>query len=433
MAAGTLPRGSVHVVTTRRQGRHREYVAHLLMHSYREDGKVRKETVANLSHLPDDCIDLIRGYLAGEQYVKAREQFKIERALPHGHVEAVLAMIKRLELPRLLDRKPGQERDLILAMIAQRIIEAGSKLFTSRTLSQSTLAEELHVEGSVPMPSTPPWTGFLNEPTVSSNAWHAVICAMASRHSTIFPRPISRAATALWRRAVIRAISDVDRFKSFMVCCAIGSVDRSPWKSLAGTPSTRKRSHIKSPRYANASHYVSWCSSPIAGWFTKTNLAALAQADIDWITALKAPQVKALAQSGVLPLSLFEERNLAEITDPAYPAERLIVCRNPLVGAERARKRQALLDATEAELNNIAVRVAAGTLQGQDHIGVAVGLVVNRFKMKKHFDLQIEDRRFAFPRKSEQIAAEAALDGIYILRTEHAARQLFRHRGRAIV
>lgn len=116
------------------------------MQSYREDGKVKKRTIANLSHLPDDCIELIRGSLAGEQYVKAQDHFKIERALPHGHVEAVLAMIKRLELPKLLDRKPGQERDQILAMIAQRIIQAGSKLFTSRTLGQSTLAEELHVE-----------------------------------------------------------------------------------------------------------------------------------------------------------------------------------------------------------------------------------------------------------------------------------------------
>ena len=153
------------------------------------------------------------------------------------------------------------------------------------------------------------------------------------------------------------------------------------------------------------------------GMVTKTNLEALAQADIDWITALKAPQVKVLARNGSVRMSLFEQHNLAEITDPTYPGERLIVCRNPLVGAERARKRQALLESTEAELSKIAVRVAAGTLQGQDDIGVAVGLVVNRFKVKKHFALQIEDQRFAFPRKTEQIAAEAALDGIYILRT----------------
>ena len=133
-------------MTTRRQGKHREYVAHLLMHSYREDGKVKKETVANLSHLPEDCIELIRGRLAGEQYVKTRDHFKIERALPHGHVEAVLAMAKRLELARLLDRAPSKERDLILAMIVQRIIDAGSKLFTTRAFSQSTLGEELHIE-----------------------------------------------------------------------------------------------------------------------------------------------------------------------------------------------------------------------------------------------------------------------------------------------
>src|ERR1017187_6012776 len=417
MTVGTLPRGSVHVVTTRRQGRHREYVAHLLMHSYREDGKVKKETVANLSHLPDDCIELIRGYLAGEQYVKAREQFKIERALPHGQVEAVLAMIKRLELPRLLDRKPGPERDLILAMIAQRIIEAGSKLFTSRTLGQSTLAEELHVEG------------------VSADALYAAMDWLLERADGIERRlarrhlrngePVLYDLSSSYFEGrhcplATRGYSRDRRRGSLQIvygllCDRFGRPIAVEVFSGNTIDSQTIPHQITKLRERFALSEVVLVSD--RGMVTKTNLEALAQADIDWITALKAPQVKALAQSGVLPLSLFEERNLAEITDPAYPDERLIVCRNPLVGAERGRKRQALLDATEAELNNIAVRVAAGTLKGQDHIGVAVGLVVNRFKMKKHFDLQIEDRRFAFPRKREQIAAEAALDGIYILRT----------------
>jgi transposase len=153
------------------------------------------------------------------------------------------------------------------------------------------------------------------------------------------------------------------------------------------------------------------------GMVTKTNLALLTQTHIDWITALKAPQVKALARKGALPLSLFGEQSLAEITDPEYPDERLVVCRNLLVGQERTRKREELLAATETELNKIAVRVAAGTLEGKDHIGVAVGLVINRYKMKKHIDLQIDDRKLVFVRKAAQIAAEAALDGIYILRT----------------
>lgn len=417
MAVAELPRGSVHVVTTRRQGAHREYVAHLLMHSYREGGKVKKETVANLSHLPDDCVDLIRGYLAGEQYVKAREHFKIEGALPHGHVEAVLAMFKRLELARLLDRKPGPERDLILAMVAQRIIEAGSKLFTSRTLAQSTLAEELHVQGA------------------SADALYAAMDWLLERADGIEQRlarrhlrdgePVLYDVSSSYFEGhhcplAMRGYSRDRRRGSLQVvyglmCDRFGRPVAVEVFSGNTIDSQTIPNQIAKVRKRFVLREVVLVSD--RGMVTKANLEALAQADIGWITALKAPQVKALAKNGALPLSLFEERNLAEITDPAYPDERLIVCRNPLVGAERARKRQALLDATAAELDKIAVRVAAGTLQGQDHIGVDVGLVVNKFKMKKHFDLQIEDQRFAFPRKSDQIAAEAALDGIYILRT----------------
>jgi hypothetical protein len=360
---------------------------------------------------------LIRGCLAGEQYVKAQDQFKIERSLPHGHVEAVLAMIKRLELPKLLDRKPGKERDLILAMIAQRIIEAGSKLFTSRTLGQSTLAQELHVEG------------------VSTDALYAAMDWLLERSEGIQQRLASRHLRD--REPVLYDLSS-SYFEGR--CCPLamlgysrdgrrGSLqivygllcDRSgrpiAIEVFSGNTVDSKTipNQITTLRQRFALSDVVLVSD--RGMVTKTNLEALAQADIDWITALKAPQVKVLARNGSLRISLFEEHNLAEITDPAYPGERLVVCRNPLVGAERARKRQALLEATEAELSKIAVRVAAGTLQGQDDIGVAVGLVVGRFKVKKHFALQIEDQRFAFPRKTEQIAAEAALDGIYILRT----------------
>jgi transposase len=153
------------------------------------------------------------------------------------------------------------------------------------------------------------------------------------------------------------------------------------------------------------------------GMVSRTNLQTLAGAGIDWITALRAPQVQKLAAQGALPLSLFEQLNLAELHADDYPNERLVVCRNPLVAEERRRKREDLLSATEAQLAPIAVRVAAGTLSGRASIGLAVGAVVNRFKVKKHFDLTIDDARFAFTRKSEQIAAEAALDGIYILRT----------------
>ncbi len=360
---------------------------------------------------------MIRGYLAGEQYVKAREHFKIEHALPHGHVEAVLAMCKRLELPRLLDRKPSPQRDLILAMIAQRIIEAGSKLVTSRTLAQSTLAEELHVQGASADDLYAAMDWLLErsdgieqrvarrhlrngEPVlydVSSSYFEGRHCPLAMRgYSRDRRRGSLQIVYGLMCDRLGRPIA-VEVFEG-------NTVDS---KTIAN--------QITKVRQRFTLREVVLVSD--RGMVTKANLEALAQADIGWITALKAPQVKALAKNGALPLSLFEERNLAEITDPAYPDERLIVCRNPLIGAERARKRQELLAATEADLSKIAVRVAAGTLQGQDDIGVEVGLVVNRFKMKKHFNLQIEDQRFAFPRKSEQITAEAALDGIYILRT----------------
>lgn len=417
MAGRGKEREAVHVVTTRRQGKDREYVAHLLMHSYREGNTVRKQTVANLSHLPDDCIELIRGRLAGEQYVKAQDHFKIERALPHGHVETVLAMVKRLELVRLLDRSPSKERDLIVAMIVQRIIEAGSKLFTTRAFAQSTLARELQVENA------------------DADALYAAMDWLVARSDLIQTRlarrhlrdgePVLYDLSSSYfegRRCplAMRGYSRDERRGSLQIVYGL-MCDRAgrpiAVEVFAGNTLDAQTipNQINTLRERFGLHEVVLISD--RGMVTKTNLATLAQVHIDWITALKAPQVKALAQKGALPLSLFEEYNLAEITDPDYPDERLIVCRNPLVGQERTRKREELLTATEAELNKVAVRVAASTLEGKEHIGLAVGLVINRYKMKKHFDLQIADRRLAFARKAEQITAEAALDGIYILRT----------------
>jgi hypothetical protein len=422
MARGSeAQRDAVHVVTTRRQGMHREYVAHLLMHSYREGDRVRKKTVANLSHLPDDCIELIRGRLAGEHYVKAQDQFKIERALPHGHVEAVLAMMKRLELARLLDRTPSKERDLVLAMIAQRIIDTGSKLFTTRALAQSTLGEELHVEGADSDALYAAMDWLLERADAIQNrlakrhlrSGEPVLYDVSSsyfegRHCPLTTRGYSRDQ----RRGSLQIVYG-------LMCDRQGrpiAVDVFAGNTLDAQTVPRQITTLRERFDLSEVVLIS-----DRGMVTKANLAALAQADIDWITALKAPQVKALAENGVLPLSLFEHHNLAEISDSTYPNERLVVCRNPLVGEERRHKREDLLIATEAELAKIAVRVAAGTLVGKDQIGLAVGAVVNRYKMKKHFELHIDDRHFAFPRKLEQIAAEAALDGIYILRTSVGA------------
>lgn len=420
MAGKRKSREAVHVVTTRRQGPHREYVSHLLMHSYREGGRVRKKTVANLSHLPDDCIELIRGRLAGEQYVKAHDQFKIERALPHGHVAAVLAMVKRLGLARLLDRAPSKERDLILAMIVQRIIDTGSKLFTTRAFSQSTLGEELAVEGA------------------GADALYAAMDWLLERGDGIEHRlarrhlrsgePVLYDLSSSYFEGrccplAMRGYSRDQRRGSLQIvyglmCDREGrpiAVEVFPGNTLDAQTIPKQITTLRKRFKLSEVVLIS-----DRGMVTQANLAALGQAEIDWVTALKAPQVKALAERGALPLSLFDEHNLAEITDPAYPGERLIVCRNPVVGDERRRKREELLVATEAVLAPIAVRVAAGTLQGKAAIGLAVGAVINRFKMKKHFTVEIDDDHFAFTRKHEQIAAEATLDGIYILRTSVA-------------
>ncbi len=403
------------VTTTRRVGE-RVYQSHLLMHSYREGGKVKKETVGNLSHLPPAIIAGIRAMLAGKELVDI-EALAAEQTLPHGAVEAVLAMMRRLQIARLLAREPSRRRALVMAMIAQRIIASGSKLFTTRALHHSTLAEELGI-GS-------PDADDLYD------AMDWLIERQAAIEERLAKRHLRQGATALY-----------DLSSSYFEgrCCPLAkrgySRDkrRGSLQIVYGLLCDRDGRPVAIEVFDGNTIDAQTVPDQIAklkdqfglehvvlvadrGMVTRANLGALGAAGMDWITALKAPQVKKLAAQGALPLSLFDEQALAEITSPEYPGERLVVCRNPLVAEERHRKRQELLAATEKEVGPIAVRVAAGTLHGTAEIGLAVGAVVNRFKMKKHFTVEIDDERFAFTRRTEQIAAEAALDGIYILRT----------------
>jgi len=313
--------GRIHVVTNRRVGASgREYVSHLLRRTYREGGKVRNETVGNISHLPEELVELVRAWLGGERFLVSVDAFEVERSLPHGQVAGVLAIARQLELPRLLERERSPERQRALAMIYQRVLAPGSKLACSRALRQSTLAE----------------------------------------------------VEKLRRRFGLRTVVLV--------------IDR--------------------------------------GMVTKANLELAKEEGMAWITALKAPQVKKLVKEGALQLSLFDQLNLAEVESPDYPQERLVVCRNPLVAQERARKREDLLQATEALLQPIKTRVEQGTLRGTAEIALAVGEVVNKRKVKKHFQLTIADERLAYRRKQEQIAEEAALDGFYVLRTNVPAEEL---------
>ena len=419
MSRRPRPVGAMHVVTNRRQGTHREYVTHLLRRSYREDGKVKNETLSNLSHLPDELIELVRGALRGRRYVDAEAAFEIERSLPAGHVQAALSMARRLELGRLLDRAPSRERDLCVAMICQRALKPGSKLQTVRSLQQSTLGQELDVEGA------------------DEDELYAALDWLGERQARIEDR---LAARHLKDGELV--LYDVSSSYFEGRSCPLAKLGysrdgkRGTLQIVYGLICDRPGRPIAVEVFSGELHDDKTLPAQIEklktrfglktvivvsdrGMVTKANLELMAESDgVGWITALKAPQIKQLVASGALQLSLFDEHNLAEISAPEdYPAERLVVCRNPLVAAERARKRAELLAATERGLEQIAARVERGTLHGSDQIGLAVGPALKRYRMNKHFEIQISDTSFSFKRKADQIEAEADLDGFYVLRT----------------
>ncbi|HEY8779696.1 MAG TPA: IS1634 family transposase [Solirubrobacterales bacterium] len=424
MSRRPRPTGAIHVVTNRRQGKGREYVSHLLRRSYREDGKVKNETVGNISHLPLELVEVVRAGLRGEPVGLLAEGFAIERSLPAGHVLAALTMARRLELARLLDRRRSRERDLVLAMICQRVIAPASKLATARALSLSTLADELAVAGA------------------DEDELYAALDWLLARQQPIEDR--------LARRHLVEGelvLYDVSSSYFEGRHCPLAKLGysrdrkRGTLQIIYGLLCDRRGRPVSVEVFDGNLHDDATLPAQIGklkqrfglssvvlvsdrGMVTKANIELLEEQGAGFITALKAPQVARLVKEGALQLSLFDEVNLAEISSADYPGERLVVCRNPLVAGERARKREELLAATERGLAEIAERVARGTLVGAAQIGLAVGAIVNHFKVKKHFALEITDQRFAFARKSDQIAAEAALDGIYILRTSVPEQQL---------
>jgi hypothetical protein len=415
---------AMHVVTTRQRRGEKEYTATLLRRSYREGGKVKKQTLANLSHLPDGLVELIRRYLRGERFVASGE-LCIERSLPAGHVCAVLAMARRLELGRLLDRSPSRERDVALALICQRVLEPGSKLATARLLGQSTLAGDLGVEGA------------------DEDDLYAALDWLAERQERI-ERRLARRHLADGDLVFYDLSSSYFEGRSCPLAALGYSRDgrRGMPQIVYGLLTDRAGKPIAVEVFDGNVHDHQTVGAQLErlkgrfglahvvlvadrGMVTKANLEALAASDgVEWVTALKAPQVKKLAKTGAIQPSLFDEVNLAEITSEQFPGERLVVCRNPLVAAERTRKRSELLAATEAELEHVRGRVERGTLSDAGQIGLAVGEVVKRFHMKKHFDLDITDAHFSFSRKTDQIAAEQALDGIYVLRTSVTSERL---------
>jgi hypothetical protein len=415
----------MHVVTNTIRRGDRVYTAHLLRRSYREGGKVKKQTLANLSHLPDEVVELIRGALRGQRYVAAGEAISVERSLPAGHVEAALLMARRLELARLLDRRPSRERALCLAMVVQRVLSPGSKLAMSRAFSQSTLASELAVGDADEdeLYAALDWLLARQEGIERGLARRhleqgtLVLYDVSSSYFEGHSCPLAQLGYSRdGRRGTPQIVYGLlcDR-RGCPVAVEVFEGSLHDDKTLpAQLEKLRTRFRLKSVIVVSD-----------RGMVTRANLALVrTDADAAWITALKAPQVKKLVKDGALQLSLFDQQNLAEISSDDYPGERLVVCRNPLVAAERARKRDDLLAATDRALTDIQTRVEQGSLRGEAAIALTVGEVWNRWRVRKHFQLEINDSSFAFQRKRDQIAAEAALDGIYVLRTSVAENEL---------
>jgi hypothetical protein len=406
------------VVTTRRHYKDKVYETVLLRRSYREGGKVKTETLANLSHLPPEAIAAVRASLAGQTLVAASEGFEVERSLPHGHVAAVWAMARELGLAKLLG-PACPERDLVLALVVARACQPASKLATTRWWASTTLGPDLGVEGA----ST--------DDVYAAMDW--LVARQAGTEAALARRHLAPGGRVLY-----------DLSSSWVEgsCCPLAkrgySRDGKTGKAqieygLTCDPEGRPVAvEVFAGNTADPSAFISAAQAVRErfgltdvvmvgdrGMITSARIAALkAVGGLGWLTSLRAPSIAALATSGALQMSLFDEVNLAEITHPDYPGERLVACRNPALAAERARKRQALLVATEADLGEVrsAVERERQPLRGQDNIALRVGRVINRHKMAKHFELVIADDTFSFSRKEEQIAAEAALDGIYVVR-----------------
>jgi DDE family transposase len=440
--------GAVHVTTHRRHyvdrnGEEKTYQTHLLRRSYREGGKAKNETVANLSHLPGQVIEVIRRSLAGETLVPAEQAATITRSVPHGHVAAVWAQAVALGLPVLLG-PAGRQRDLAMALIVSRVVHPASKLATASWWDDTTLGADLEVAGA----ST--------DETYAAMDWllgrqDAIEAKLAKRHLAPAANPHRMALFDLsssWlegshcplaargysrdgkkNRAQIEygLLTDPDGRPVAIRVFAGNTADPTAFIQAVDTV----RDKFKLTQMVMVGDRGMITSARIdalrAERVDTANTANTANtgSDLGWLTALRGPAIKQLAAAGgPLQPTLFDQHNLAEISHPDYPGERLIACRNPFLADERARKRGELLAATDNLLAPILAAVNAGRLHGADRIGLKVGKVINAYKMAKHLDITITDTTLEVIRKQQQITAEAALDGIYVIRTSVPAGTL---------
>jgi transposase len=418
---------SMHVARIERRYKGKTYVTVLLRRSFRVGQAVKHETLGNLSHLPERLIDIVRRSLQGEAFASTSERFRIIRSLPHGHVQAVLGMITKLGLPNLLAAKPSRQRNLVVALIAERLLFPASKLATTRHWHSTTLAAELGVaDASVDeLYQAMDWL-LTRQPAIEKQ--------LAGQH--------------LGERALVLYDVSSSFYEGHTCPLAHYGHDRDGKKGLpiivyglltdgdgrpvavdvypgnTGDPKTvpdqvdKLRARFQLQRVVLAGD---------RGMLTQTQIDNLrAHPGLGWISALRSQDIQALLADGCLERSLFDEVDLAEITASDFPGERLIACYNPLLAERRRSKRTALLERTEKELTRLAAAVSRRTTKPltQTEIALKAGRVVHRWKVAKHFTLTIADGVFGWVRRHEVIAQEEQLDGIYVIRTSEPKRRL---------
>lgn len=405
-----------------KNGVERTYETHLLRRSVREGTRVRKETLANLTHLPPETLEAVRASLAGKTLVVAGEGLELSRSLPHGHLAAVSVMANQLGLPDLLG-PACRERDIAYALVLARVVHPRPKLSTTKWWADTTLESDLALEDVTTddVYGAMDWLGGRQA---------GIEAALAKRHLGTTANPAGLAyfdlssswvegtknalAARGYSRDKKRGVAQIeyglltDRAGRPVAIEVFAGNTADPTAFISVVESVRTRFHLE---------HLTMVGD--RGMITSARITALREdTTLGWLTCLRAPQIAALAsENGPLQLSLFDETDLAEFTHPDYPNERLMACRNPALAAERTRKRNELLAATEAALAPIVTAVTSGHLKGADRIGLRVGKVLNKRKMAKHFDVSITDSTLSVTRRQEAIDAEAALDGIYVLRT----------------
>ena len=398
---------------------------YLLRESYRQGKKVRKRTLANLSALSDEQIEAIRAVLSGVAVRPVEDLFEVVRSRPHGHVQAVRVAMQKLGFEGLIASRPSVERERVCAMVAARVLSPHTKLATTRWWHTTTLAEEYGVEGA------------------DEDDLYAAMDWLLERQGAI-----ERKLAARHLREGALALYDLSSSYFEGTHCPLARIGHSrdgkknKLQVNYGLLTARSGCPVAVSVYGGNTADVSTLMPEVKklreqfhlehvvlvgdrGMISHKAIGELREIEgLGWITALKSGQIRTLLEGEALQLGLFDERNLMELSHPDYPGERLIACRNPELAKLRAHKRRSLLEATQKELQKVQASVSAGRLKGKEKIGVRVGRVVNKYKVAKHFALTIEEQRFDFKILEDQVAAEAALDGLYVIRTNLPKKQL---------